>query len=102
MYADDPAPTFRKAFVTNATVETARLYGTGLGYYRLYLNGERVGDGALEPAWTAFATRVFYSSYDVTDLLVRQNDKKENVGGSHVLAAELGKGWWDPLPLKFW
>eukprot|EP01051_Picozoa_sp_SAG22_P007705 SAG22_NODE_551_length_9178_cov_3.565371_7_plen_72_part_00 len=64
MYADDPAPTFRKTFETKSSpVKAARLYATGLGYYRLYLNGERVGDGALEPAWTAFAKRVFYSSY---------------------------------------
>jgi alpha-L-rhamnosidase len=104
MYADDPAPTFRKTFETKSSaVKSARLYATGLGYYRLHLNGERVGDGALEPVWTAFATRVFYSSYDVTDLLTKQSSSaaEGGAGTSHVLAAELGKGWWDPLPLKF-
>jgi hypothetical protein len=103
MYADDPAPTLRTTFVTKgAAVVAARLYATGLGYYRLYLNGERVGDGALEPAWTAFAKRVFYSSYDVTDVFARAHAGEGGAGGAHVLAAELGKGWWDPLPLKFW
>ena len=99
MFADDPAPVFRKAFATKSgpRVVKARLYGTGLGYYRLFVNGERVGDGALEPAWTAFAKRVFYSSYDVTEMLTKRGN-----AGSHVLAAELGKGWWDPLPLLFW
>ena len=53
-----------------------------------------MGDGALEPAWTSFATRVFFSTYDVTSLLQKP--------GKHVLAAELGNGWWNPLPLKFW
>lgn len=100
MYADDPAPTFRKTFETKSAVKSARLYATGLGYYRLYLNGVRVGDGALEPAWTAFAKRVMYSSYDVTTMLTQVSTEGGGVG-SHVLAAELGKGWWDPLPLKF-
>ena len=70
-------------------------YGTGLGYYKLFLDGQRVGDAALEPAWTAFGKRVFYSVYDVKTLLTAG-------AGPHVFAAELGNGWWNPAALKFW
>ena len=41
----------------------------GLGYYELRLNGEKVGDHELDPAWTSYGKRMFYSVYDVTGQL---------------------------------
>lgn len=48
-----PAPYFRKEF--NCTVNgKAVLYLCGLGYYELYLNGEKVGDRVLDPVVTQY------------------------------------------------
>jgi len=93
LYKEDPAPLFRKTFTLPKAARKARLYVTGLGYYEARLNGQAVGDHALDPAWTAYSKRVFYSTYDVTELLR---------DGANSLAVTLGNGWYNPLPLRMW
>lgn len=92
-YKEDPAPLFRKAFELPKAAKKARLYVTGLGYYEAHLNGRHLGDGSLDPAWTAYSKRVFYSVHDVTGLLR---------DGNNCLAVTLGNGWYNPLPLRMW
>ncbi len=94
MYASHPAPLFRKEFmVDTAKVRKATLYITASGYYRADLNGERVGDVYLDPAWTNFSKRIYYSEYDLT-----ANLKK----GPNCLGVTLGNGFYNPLPLHLW
>lgn len=90
-YREDPAPHFRKEFQIGKSVAKARLYITGLGYYEAKLNGARVGDHVLDPGWTKFDKRTFYSVYDVTRQLAK---------GQNCLGVTLGNGWYNPLPLK--
>lgn len=92
-FAFNPALLFRKTFSVDKNIERARLYITGLGYYECFINGKRVGDHELDPGWTNFSKRVFYSVYDISDLISNEN----NVIGAHV-----GSGWYNPLPLKMW
>lgn len=92
-YEDRPAPLFRKEFSAAGQIRRARLYITGLGYYEASLNGRRVGDHVLDPGWTSYARRVFYSTYDVTDLLK---------AGPNAIGVTLGNGWYNPLPLMMW
>jgi alpha-L-rhamnosidase len=92
-YRDDPAPLFRREFSLPAPVSRARLYITGLGYYEASLNGARVGDHVLDPGWTMYGKRVFYSTYDVTQA-IRQ--------GRNCLGVTVGNGWYNPLPLRLW
>jgi len=92
-YEDDPAPLLRRAFQVRAGVRRARLYAAGLGYYELRLNGGKVSDHLLDPAWTSYGSRVLYTTHDVTDLLRE---------GPNVLGAMLGNGWYNPLPLRMW
>lgn len=92
-YKDDPAPLFRKSFNVKDKVKKARLYISGLGYYVPYMNGKRIGDYELDPGWTSYKKRVFYSTYDVTD-----NFKM----GENCLGVMLGNGWYNPLPILMW
>jgi alpha-L-rhamnosidase len=92
-YADDPAPLFRKSFLLPKGAKRARLYVAGLGTYEASLNGRRVGDHVLDPGWTNYRKRVYYSSYDVTGLLRK---------GENVLGVMVGNGWFNPLPLRMW
>ncbi|HXB09354.1 MAG TPA: family 78 glycoside hydrolase catalytic domain, partial [Puia sp.] len=92
-YKDDPAPLFRKSFAIARKVRTARLYISGLGYSEPSINGKKVGDAVLDPAWTDYGHTVFYSVYDVGDLLR---------SGSNAISVLLGNGWYNPLPLRFW
>jgi alpha-L-rhamnosidase len=92
-YREDPAPLFRREFQLPKPVRRARLYLTGLGYYEASLNGQRVGDQVLDPGWTMYGQRVFYSSYDVGGQLR---------SGTNCLGVTLGNGWWNPLPMRLW
>ena len=92
-FGDMPAPLLRKEFTVVANVKRARAYVTGLGYYELSLNGTKVGQRVLEPGWTAYAKRVPYAVYDVTNYL------KE---GRNAAGVMLGNGWYNPLPLHMW
>ncbi len=73
----------RKKFVLRKRVSSARAYVTGLGYYELRINGVRVGDRYLDPAWTDYDKLVLYSTYDVTHLLRE---------GENVVGIMLGNG----------
>ena len=93
MFEDNPAPLFRKEFQLGKQISRARVYVSGLGYYELSLNAQRVGDHVLDPGWTTYAKRVLYSTYDVTDQVKP---------GPNALGLMLGNGWFNPLPLRLW
>src|SRR6266568_2584338 len=76
--------TLRKAFRAAKTISRARVYVTTLGYYELHLNGVRVGENVLDPAWTDFRKRILYSTYDVTSMLH---------SGENAVGVLLGGGW---------
>lgn len=97
----NPAPYFRKEFKLIKPVKSARVYVSGLGYYELYLNGNKVEDYVLAPAPTNYdqrnmrhllykyndrsSTRVFYNAFDITDLLTEKN----------AVGILLGNGWYN-------
>ncbi|WP_423128731.1 family 78 glycoside hydrolase catalytic domain [Gaoshiqia sp. Z1-71] len=94
MYENHPAPLFRKEFeLDSAKIERATLYITAAGYYRASLNGKRIGDRYLDPAWTDFSKRIYYSEYDLTS---------ELNAGRNCMGLTLGNGFYNPLPLKMW
>ncbi len=74
----------RTEFKLAETPVRARAYVCGLGYYELRLNGAKVGDTVLDPAWTTYDKRVLYTTYDVTPYLRR---------GANALGVMLGNGW---------
>jgi len=78
------APLLRKEFEVSKEVKQARVYVSGLGWYELYLNGQKVGDHVLDPATTDYAKRVLYVTYDVTSLLSE---------GLNAVGVMLGNGW---------
>ncbi|HKJ78893.1 MAG TPA: family 78 glycoside hydrolase catalytic domain, partial [Prolixibacteraceae bacterium] len=92
-YLNDPAPIFRKEFDTKEKIEKATLYITAAGYYKAALNATPVGKNVLDPAWTDYSKRIYYTEYDVTSLI---ND------GKNCLGVTLGNGFYNPLPLRKW
>ena len=78
----------RRRFTLREKPVSAELLACALGQYNAFLNGARVGDAFLEPAWTDYDRLALYRSYDVTDLLP---------AGDNALALEVGNGWyiWD-------
>ncbi|UCG47832.1 MAG: family 78 glycoside hydrolase catalytic domain [Phycisphaerales bacterium] len=80
-----PPPYLRKEFLVDGAVKRAVVYASALGLYELQLNGSRVGDDYFVPGWTDYMTRVYYQTYDVTEM-VRQGD--------NAIGAVLADGWY--------
>ncbi|EGK01255.1 family 78 glycoside hydrolase catalytic domain [Dysgonomonas gadei] len=97
-----PAPYLRKEFAVAKAVKKAIAYISGLGFYEMYINGEKIGDQVLSPAVTNYdrrslknllyhyddqsTQRVFYNTFDVT-----KNLKTEN----NAIGVILGNGWYN-------
>ena len=104
-----PAPLLRKEFKVGKPVKKAVVFTTGLGYFELYLNGQKVGDDVLVPNQTNYGKRpdlidqniplpddfteyhVMYLAYDITKSLQQE---------SNVIGAILGNGFYNAP--KYW
>lgn len=56
------APLLRKEFKLNKEIEEAYVYISGLGYYELYINGDKVGDHVLDPGTTYLYQKLSHQS----------------------------------------
>jgi alpha-L-rhamnosidase len=88
-----PAPYFRKQFNLGKAVRRARIFICGLGYHELYLNGARVSDHLLDPAFTRYDRRSLYVVHDVTSLLKQ---------GENGLGVILGNGLFNQAAPDAW
>ena len=80
---DDSCVIFKKDFNIKSGLKKASLQVSALGIYEVSLNGEKVGDAVLAPGWTSYKNRVFYETYDVTEMLKTENK----------IEILLGRGW---------
>ena len=78
-----PARYLRKEFPVERKIKHATVSFYGLGLSELYLNGEKVGDHVLSPAFAQYNKRDFYVTYDVTKQLQR---------GTNAFGVILGNG----------
>jgi len=74
----------RKEFDLVAAPVRARAYVTGAGYYELHVNGGKIGDHVLDPAFTEYDKRILYVTYDITGRLR---------AGRNAVGLMLGEGW---------
>lgn len=65
-------------------IQRARVHMSAVGYGELYVNGDRIGDEVLDPAWTKYQDRVLAETYDVTDAVCQ---------GENCFGLWLGRGW---------
>lgn len=77
----------RREFATRGPVTRAMVYGLGLGYYKLYVDGIKVSNHELG-AFTTYSKRVYYDSIDVTEAV------RAAAGPMHAIAASVGDGWY--------
>jgi alpha-L-rhamnosidase len=86
-------PLLRRSFRVDGPLVRARVYIAGLGYHELSINGRRIGDHLLDPAYTRYDRRVLYVTHDVTAALHP---------GENVLGVILGNGWFNVETLAAW
>ncbi|MBR5619084.1 MAG: alpha-L-rhamnosidase N-terminal domain-containing protein [Clostridia bacterium] len=77
-----PAPYFRKVFTADA--EDARLRVTGLGFYRVWINGREITKGLLAPYISNPDDLVYFDDYDLSPYL--------HLNAENVLGFQLGNG----------
>jgi alpha-L-rhamnosidase len=80
-----PPPYLRNTFTINKPIERATVYASALGLYELHINGQRAGEDYFTPGWTDYTKRVYYQTYDVTNLLK---------SGDNAIGAILADGWY--------
>lgn len=67
-------PVFVNSFACAENIDRARIYITGLGLYEAYLNGQKIGNDYMAPFVNDYRERVQYQTYDITDLLKKENE----------------------------
>ena len=88
-----PAAYFRRAFKTDKTIKSARVYIAAAGLYELSINGKRIGNHRLDPTYTRFDRRNLYVTYDVTENLQQ---------GNNAVGVLLGNGWYNHQSTAVW
>ncbi len=81
-----PSPLLRKEFMANKPIKRATAYICGLGFHELRLNGQKVGEAVLNPAYTRYDKRALYVVHDVTKMLRE---------GANAIGVMLGNGWYN-------
>jgi len=79
-------PLFRRPFEVTKPLRRALVHVCGLGQFDLFLDGKKVGDHFLDPAWSVYGKTVYYSTFDLTP---------ELAPGSHAFGVMLGKGFYN-------
>ena len=77
-------PVYVRHFTAEKPVKRARLYATACGVYEASVNGKKAGDCFLAPGWTSYHNRIQYQTYDITELLEKENE----------IAVTVGNGWY--------
>lgn len=81
-----PAVYLRKTFNSEKKVQSAIVSVCGLGLFEFYMNGQRIGNSYLDPAFSDYQKRVYYLTYDVT---------KKVQSGENTIGTILGNGWYN-------
>ncbi len=81
-----PLPLFRKEFEVEKPLQRAIIVISGMGFHELHINGEKVGDHELAPAWTDFHKTVLYETFDVTNRLK---------SGANAIGVMIGNGFYN-------
>lgn len=72
-----PAPYIRKTFAPEKPIASAKITICGLGFYDLFINGQRITKGLIAPYVSNPDDILYYDEYDLTQLLI---DGKNAIG----------------------
>lgn len=88
IHKEDQAKTdhnwFRKNFELSEEPSSALVHVASFGYHELYVNGQKVGDGVMNPVSSFMKKRIPYLTYDIREFLK---------SGDNVIAVWHAAGW---------
>ena len=88
-----PAPYMRKSFLLDKLPEKAEITITGLGFYKLFINGEDITKGICAPYISNSDQIVYFDNYDIAKYLVK---------GKNTLGFILGNGFQNCVGGAIW
>lgn len=80
------SPVLTRTFFVPSQLAQLRLAITGLGLYRAFINGKRVGDTYLTPGFNDYSGYLRFDTYDVSELVLPGED--------NLIEIHLGDGWY--------
>lgn len=88
----------RKDFqLKDKEVKRATAYVAGIGLHEFYVNGQRIGDGVLQPVPSDYRKTIYYNTYDITEHIVNAPLVCEGTGQCFCLGVVLGNGRYFPM-----
>ncbi len=88
-----PAPLLRKSYFLESKPQKAEITVSGLGFYRLFVNGKEITKGFLAPYISNSDDIVYFDKYDVSSLLTE---------GENVIGVMLGNGMQNSIGGAVW
>lgn len=94
------SPLFRTEVLLE-NVKKAEITICGLGFFELYINGKKVSDDLLVPAFSQYCFRDLSHRYERQDVMsyrtyaMRYDITGYLANGKNALGVQLGKGWYD-------
>ena len=88
-----PAPYLRKNVTIDTLPEKAEITITGLGFYKLYVNGTDITKGLIAPYISNSDQTVYFDNYDIKKYLVK---------GKNTLGFMLGNGFQNCIGGGIW
>lgn len=82
------APAFRRSFILSKKPDSAQILICGLGFYDLFVNGEKITKGLMAPYISNPDDYTVFDKYDLTDRLT---------AGENVIGVVLGNGMQNPM-----
>ncbi len=94
------APYIRKTFIAQ-NCKHAYITVSGLGFYKLFINGKNITKGLLAPYISNPDDMVYYDKYEVTDLLVKGANTVGLILGNGMMNCPGGRVWdFDIAPFR--
>ena len=90
---ENPTLRLRRRFTLESLPKAAKIRIAGLGCFALYINGRRVSDELLGPAFTDYTKTILYCEYDA---------KKYLLEGENLISVELGSGHFNQSEEDTW
>ena len=88
----------RKDFqLEDKELKRATAYVAGVGLHEFYVNGQRMGDGVLQPVPSDYRKTIYYNTYDITECIENYPLVCEGAGKCLCLGIVLGNGRYFPM-----
>ncbi len=79
-------PMFRKEFNESVDIKSASINICGIGHYKLFINGYKIGDRFLAPGWSLYQKSCLYNTYDITEQIKK---------GDNAIGVIVGNGFYN-------